>query len=153
MRSGPGVQLGLGDPQRLHRVTGQDQGIQLRLDGFPVDAVLHVEIQPAALRADGSAGDAVAQNGAEQVQTGMHAHMGVAARPVQRQSHMLAGLRRHGAGLEHMHDAIALAVTGIDDGGGAAVGPVQHAGIARLSAADRIEHRSVDLHHALAGGT
>src|SRR5262245_34073337 len=113
--------------------------VQLCDDLFAIDALLHVEVEAAALRTDRPPGDAVAKHGAEEMQTGVHPHVGVTAYPVEVDLDDLADLRQSCIRGDQVQDALAFAVTGVEDGKQRAVGAAELSGIARLPAAHWIE--------------
>ena len=128
----------------------RDETRERRADGFLVDGVGHVEIEPALRGADVASRDAVLEYRAEQVHRRVHAHVAVAPVPVDRELDARTGWWRRSAFLEHMAD-IAIDVARIDYRGGTAV-PAHRAGIAGLSAAERVEHGPVAVHGRVVNG-
>ena len=108
--------------------------------------VLRVEVETAAVSRDLPAGHAVAQHRAEQVQAAVHAHVRVAAVPVERGLDFVARRRHPVARVEAMQDAPCLTLARVDDVPLASVACAKHARIAGLAAAERIEHRAVEYH-------
>src|SRR5690606_15813080 len=80
------LEFRISDEAAAHRVIGIDESLYRCRHRFLVDGVFHVEVEPAALRADVAAGDAEAEYRAQQVQRGVHAHVPVAPLPVDRRA-------------------------------------------------------------------
>src|SRR5262245_10537260 len=80
----------------------------------------------------------------------MHAHVCVAAIPVQLQCDALADGRKRRTWRENVHDALAVAMARIDDRDETAVCATKAAGVTRLTAAHRVEDRAVELDAGIA---
>src|SRR6185437_8864361 len=107
-----------------------------------VEAV-EVEVQPAAAVGEVAAGDAGLDQRTKQVQARVHAHVAVAAFPVQRQRDGSARRQPWRVGGELVQDLACLAVAAsVEDGPSASVGEAQRARVARLAAADRVADRA-----------
>ena len=109
-----------------------------------IDFLLRVEVEPALVARDLAAGHAVAQDRSEQVQTAVHAHVRVAALPVEQRFDLVAGGRRGDARFELMQDAPFVTLARVDHAPFTTVAAPQPAGIARLTATERVEDRTVE---------
>jgi len=127
-------------------VIGCDQFVDRQPDRLLVEGrVADIEIQAAFRRADLAAGYAVRHHRAQQMQTGMHAHMIVAALPVEPGNEPIARFGDNGAFLRNMDDVFpTIALERRGNANFAAVAQDQHAAIARLAAAGRVEYRPVE---------
>ena len=133
-------------------ITGRSSGEQLvDLLGDPFlgrHVALEVEIEPALVGADLAAGDVALDHRRHDMQRGVHAHVPVAALPVEHGVDLGADRRPGRIGRQHVQHVAAVGLHRVDDPGLAAV-PAQHAGVAGLAAAGRIEDRAVEPHAAL----
>ncbi len=117
--------------------------LQRRSHGLLVHRVLHIEVEATLVRGNIAAGDAVLQHSPQQVHRGVHAHMAIAPVPVELEVHRFADRRQRAAFLDMMQDLTGVAVAGVRDPG-AAARPANRPRVARLPAAERVEHGAVE---------
>ncbi len=131
-----------------------DQGIGLALDVRRVElAQVDVEIQPRLVRDDVAAGHRRDDDAGHQVQGGVQPHQPVAALPVDFKRNGLPRLGRRAAGGEQVQHALgAVTLARVGDQEPLAARAHQRPAVAGLAAAERIEHRAVELDAALAHG-
>src|SRR2546421_9753750 len=151
---GPRIELFVADPHGLRFDLSSDQCIGLALDLLAIQqAHIDVEIEPCLLGRDVASGNRGNDDAGHDVERGMQTHERVPARPVDFERDGLANLR-HGhrwrGHVQHAVDPVAFARIGDDDA--LSIRSHQRAGVARLSAAERIENRRVELDAALADG-
>ena len=144
------VELVVGDPQRADGVIGGHQHVHRGSHGIPVDLFLGVEIEPSLVRSDLPAGHAEAQHRTEQVQARVHPHVGMPSFPVEVRLDRRAWRGRRRRRLDQVQHAATLPFARVGHPPFAAVGGAQHARVAGLATAERIEHRAVEHHARLA---
>ncbi len=149
-----GGEILVADPARGHGVRRGDQRVEAFGDRSLVEArPRNIKVEPAPAVGDLAAGHCPRHDAAQQVQAGMHAHQPMAPLPIDLGNHLATrlGQRRAGVGnMDHLVERIAL--HRIDDCDRLSGWQAQKAGIARLAAARRIEHRAVEPDPPLVGG-
>ena len=145
------VELLVGDPDGLGVDGAGDQRIGLLLDARGVEqAHVDVEIEPGLVGRDVAAGDGRHDDAGHDVERGVQPHQRMAG-DLEDQRFARGRLRRaRRADVPHAGRIVALARVG--DGDALAAVADQHAGVAHLAAALRIEDRAVELDAALVGG-
>ncbi len=125
----------------------RDQRIGLVLDARGVEqAHVDVEIEPGLVGRDVAAGDRRHDHAGHDVQRGVQPHQRMAPRPVDFEVQRFArrGLR-HARRADVPHATRVVALARVGDGDALAAVAHQHAGVAHLAAAERIEDRPVEL--------
>ena len=148
-----GIQLLIADRRHRERVGRHHQCGNGGGELLFVQRVGHRKVQPGVVGRDGAAIDQLRHHTAQQVAGGVQPHHAVAAFPVDAGGDGGAGCQRGQQGFLprcwHMHDAIGglalgvLALAGVGNGDFGAIGQHQHPAVARLAAAQRVEHRPV----------
>lgn len=120
---------------------GPHEGVQLRFDRFlPDRGALQIEIEMRFVGGDPAPGHRVRHRGAQQVEAGVKAHVAMAPLPVDLGDDRGTRRRQRDAGRRDVdHLVSAFALQGVDDRDLAAAA-AERAGVARLSAAGRVEH-------------
>ena len=143
-----GIELGLADPAVAHRVRPGHQTRDAGAQRLLVQRLCHVEIQPRVAGGDRAAVHRVGNERAQQVCGGVKAHVGAAALGVdaRRQPRARRKGRQVRARSRHVGDVARplLVLARVGDDQHRAVGRRQRAGIARLAAAQRVEHGAVE---------
>lgn len=151
----------IGDPFGLHAVRAADQRVELRFDGFALDRLDRREIEPRVFRRDAAAVDGIRQHRADQMARRMQPHAPVTLRPVDLRAHLVAGFQlrkrilltgRGNVNRVIRRCAFELRLARIGDRDDRAVRERQRAGIARLAAAERIEHGLIEVDALLVDG-
>ena len=127
------------------------------VDGVFVDSVIGHKVDAGRIGRDGAAVDQVRHGVAQHMRCGVQAHQPVAALPIEGGDDRIAHGQRVGAAFgAQVHDegqraaVVGFGLAGVDHGQHAAVGGAQLAGVARLAAAQWVEHGAVQ-HYALLG--
>src|SRR3546814_8363913 len=122
-----------------------DQPVDLGRDVLFIERFFaDVEIEAAFVRTDLAARHAVRDDGAEQMQAGVHAHVPVAAVPIDDGGNLRPRFRQHAAFGGDMHDRVAIAFYSGGHPDLAALGKTPTAAVARLAAAGRVENRAIE---------
>jgi hypothetical protein len=131
-----------------HRMGGSHQAGDAGGERVLVERLGHVEVQPGVAGGDAAAVHRVRHQGAQQVRGGVEAAVRLAPVGIDGGHHRLAGgpARQVGARRHQVQDLPRLgALAGVDDDQARAVGALQPAGVTRLAATLRVEHRAVQL--------
>lgn len=151
----------VGDPFGVNVVRAADQRVQLRFDRFALDRLDGGEIEARVVARDAASVHRIRQHRADQMARRMQPHMPMTPRPVDLRLHRVANLHasqrvfltRRG----HVHGvvrrrAFELRLARIGDRDHRAIRERERAGVARLAAAERIEHRPVEVNALLVDG-
>ena len=146
-----GVELGLADPAVAHRVRFGDQARDAGAQGFLVQRLVHVEIQPRVAGGDRAAIDRVRYQRAQQMGGGVEALVGLAFGFINHRQDMGTGndAPRLAASRGHMHNAAGHAFdhgsfARVGDGDFKAIFETQHTAVTGLATAERVEHGAVE---------
>jgi hypothetical protein len=145
------IELGVGDPAGGDRRGCGDQLGQALVQRLLVEQLVHVEVEPRVLRGDRAAVHRMRHQRTQQVRAGMEAPVRLAARDVDARADGHAGCQcgRIGRLGQQVQDLPRLrALARVDHRQRSPVGQLQHAGVAGLPSALRVEHRAVQLHRA-----